>query len=116
MLITPSSIPYKKITKNIIVYVNSNSKYKKSKIPSSKWRFHMAAYQSKPNANAVVHNHAVHCTAVSILNQPIPAIHYIIAAAGGNSIPCAPYATFKTRKLSKHVALALKNQVMLPTY
>ncbi|VEB54725.1 L-fuculose phosphate aldolase [Salmonella enterica subsp. enterica] len=43
----------------------------------------MAAYQTRPDANAVVHNHAVHCTAVSILNRPIPAIHYMIAAAGG---------------------------------
>ncbi len=32
----------------------------------------------------------------------------MIAAAGGNSIPCAPYATFGTRELSEHVALALK--------
>lgn len=59
---------------------------------------------------AVVHNHAVHCTAVSILNRPIPAIHYMIAAAGGNSIPCAPYATFGTRELSEHVAVALKHR------
>ncbi len=58
---------------------------------------------------AVVHNHAVHCTAVSILNRPIPAIHYMIAAAGGNSIP-APYATFGTRELSEHVAVALKHR------
>ncbi len=77
---------------------------------SSEWRFHMAAYQSRPDANAVVHNHAVHCTAVSILNRSIPAIHYMIAAAGGNSIPCAPYATFGTRELSEHVAQALKNR------
>ncbi|MFQ7388262.1 MAG: L-fuculose-phosphate aldolase [Escherichia sp.] len=78
--------------------------------PLKRVAFHMAAYQSRPDANAVVHNHAVHCTAVSILNRPIPAIHYMIAAAGGNSIPCAPYATFGTRELSEHVALALKNR------
>ena len=48
--------------------------------------------------------------AVSILNRPIPAIHYMIAAAGGNSIPCAPYATFGTRELSEHVAVALKHR------
>ncbi|WP_436233203.1 class II aldolase/adducin family protein, partial [Escherichia coli] len=35
--------------------------------PQANGRFHMAAYQSRPDANAVVHNHAVHCTAVSIL-------------------------------------------------
>ena len=45
-----------------------------------------------------------------IIMRPIPAIHYMIAAAGGNSIPCAPYATFGTRELSEHVAVALKNR------
>ncbi len=110
MLITPSGIPYERMTENMIVYVDGNGKYEEGKIPSSEWRFHMAAYQSRPDFNAVVHNHAIHCTAVSILNRPIPAIHYMIAAAGGNSIPCAPYATFGTRELSEHVALALKNR------
>lgn len=110
MLITPSGIPYERMTENMIVYVDGDGKYEEGKIPSSEWRFHMAAYQSRPDANAVVHNHAIHCTAVSILNRPIPAIHYMIAAAGGNSIPCAPYATFGTRELSEHVALALKNR------
>ncbi|QCT86435.1 L-fuculose-phosphate aldolase [Escherichia sp. E4742] len=110
MLITPSGIPYERMTENMIVYVDDNGKYEEGKIPSSEWRFHMAAYQSRPDVSAVVHNHAIHCTAVSILNRPIPAIHYMIAAAGGNSIPCAPYATFGTRELSEHVALALKNR------
>jgi L-fuculose-phosphate aldolase len=49
----------------------------------------MAAYQTRPDAQAVVHNHAVHCTAVSILNRPIPAIHYMIAAAGELHSLCA---------------------------
>ncbi len=70
--------------------------------------FSYGGLSDTPDAHAVVHNHAVHCTAVSILNRPIPAIHYMIAAAGGNSIPCAPYATFGTRELSEHVAVALK--------
>ncbi|EIM37449.1 L-fuculose phosphate aldolase [Enterobacter cloacae subsp. cloacae GS1] len=34
----------------------------------------------------------------------------MIAAAGGNSIPCAPYATFGTRALSEHVAIALRDR------
>ncbi|HAT7577787.1 TPA: L-fuculose-phosphate aldolase [Citrobacter freundii] len=110
MLITPSGIPYERLTENMIVYVDNDGKYDKGQLPSSEWRFHQAAYQTRPVANAVVHNHAVHCTAVSILNRPIPAIHYMIAAAGGNSIPCAPYATFGTRELSEHVSVALKNR------
>ena len=34
----------------------------------------------------------------------------MIAAAGGSTIPCAPYATFGTKQLSEHVAVALKNR------
>ena len=88
MLITPTGIPYEKLTESHIVFIDGNGKHEEGKLPSSEWRFHMAAYQSRP----------------------VPAIHYMIAAAGGNSIPCAPYATFGTRELSEHVALALKNR------
>ncbi len=110
MLITPTGIPYEKLTEDKIVFIDADGQHEQGKLPSSEWRFHQAAYQTRPDARAVVHNHAVHCTAVSILNRPIPAIHYMIAAAGGNSIPCAPYATFGTRELSEHVAVALKHR------
>lgn len=110
MLITPTGIPYEKLTESHIVYIDAAGKHEEGKLPSSEWRFHQAAYHTRPEANAVVHNHAVHCTAVSILNRSIPAIHYMIAVAGGNSIPCAPYATFGSRALSEHVAVALKDR------
>lgn len=76
MLITPTGIPYEKLTESHIVFIDADGQHEQGKLPSSEWRFHMAAYQTRPDANAVVHNHAVHCTAVSILNRPIPAIHY----------------------------------------
>lgn len=107
MLITPTGIPYEQMSVAQIVYVDGNGHHEEGKLPSSEWRFHLAAYHARPDAHAVVHNHAVHCTAVSILNRPIPAIHYMIAAAGGNTIPCAPYATFGTLALSEHVMTAL---------
>ncbi|MBL7635424.1 MULTISPECIES: L-fuculose-phosphate aldolase [Atlantibacter] len=110
MLITPTGIPYEKLTEQSIVFVDAEGRHEEGKLPSSEWRFHQVVYQTRADANAVVHNHAVNCTAVSILNRPIPAIHYMIAAAGGNSIPCAPYATFGTRKLSEYVAEAIKDR------
>ncbi|EQB1743858.1 TPA: L-fuculose-phosphate aldolase [Citrobacter farmeri] len=110
MLITPSGIPYERLTENMIVFVDKNGNFEDGKVPSSEWRFHLAVYQTRPDMNAVVHNHAIYCTAVSILNRPIPAIHYMIAAAGGNTIPCAPYATFGTRELSEHVVAALRDR------
>lgn len=110
MLITPSGVAYEKLTEDQIVFVDQNGHAETDKLPSSEWRFHLAVYQVRANANAVIHNHAIHCTAVSILNRSIPAIHYMIAAAGGNSIPCAPYATFGSAALCDHVAAAMRQR------
>ncbi|TLV04889.1 L-fuculose-phosphate aldolase [Klebsiella indica] len=110
MLITPSGIPYHQLTEDHIVFVDREGKAEAGKCPSSEWRFHQAAYLARPDGHAVVHNHAVHATALAILNRPIPAIHYMISAAGGNDIPCAPYATFGTSQLADNAARALKNR------
>lgn len=50
-----------------------------------------------------MHNHAINCTAIAILNKPIPAIHYMIAVTGTNHVPCVPYATFGTWQLAEYV-------------
>ncbi len=70
MLITPTGIPYEN-SLNLTSWIDANGQHEQGKLPSSEWRFHLAAYQTRPDAQAVVHNHAVHCTAVSILNRPI---------------------------------------------
>lgn len=110
MLITPSGTPYDQLTEDKIVFVDADGKAEEGKLPSSEWRFHQAVYHARPDLNAVVHNHAINCAAVSILNKSIPAIHYMIAAAGGNDIPCVPYATFGTARLSEYVAEGITNR------
>lgn len=96
MLITPSGMPYEKMTEDDIVYVDNEGNFEAGKLPSSEWQFHLAVYQTRPELNAVVHNHAINCTGVSILNKDIPAIHYMIGVTGTNHVPCVPYATFGT--------------------
>jgi L-fuculose-phosphate aldolase len=56
---------------------------------------------------AVVHTHAPFATTLACLSRGIPAFHYMVAAAGGRDIRCAPYATFGTQELSDHVLAAL---------
>ncbi len=104
ILVTPSGIPYEQLAEEDIVFISNSGDYDENTVPSSEWRFHMAVYQCRPDLNAVVHNHALFSTTLGIMNKGIPAIHYMIAAAGGNNIPCIPYATYGTPELSDYVA------------
>ncbi|WP_409500716.1 L-fuculose-phosphate aldolase [Mannheimia glucosida] len=109
MLITPTGTPYEEMTEDSIVFVNANGKHEEGKLPSSEWQFHLAVYEARPELNAVVHNHAKNCAAVSILGEPIPAIHYMIACTGTNYIPCVPYAPFGTHQLADYVREGIKH-------
>ena len=60
--------------------------------------------------NAVVHAHPIYCTTLAILERDIPPLHYMICAAGGHTIRCAPYATFGTQALSDNALGALKDR------
>src|SRR3954454_12271320 len=46
-------------------------------------------------------------TTLACHGRDIPAFHYMVAAAGGASIRCAPYATFGSEALSRHAVAAL---------
>lgn len=109
MLITPSGMPYEIMTPSDIVFVNLKGEAEKYKIPSSEWRFHLSILKDNPNFNAVIHNHAVYSSMVSILNiDYIPAIHYMVGVAGGNKIPCAKYATYGTQELCDNISSTMK--------
>ncbi len=75
--------------------------------PSSEWHFHEAIYKARPDVQAVVHTHSAHATALACLRRPLPAFHYMVAVAGGDSVPLVPYFTFGTDALSAAVARAM---------
>jgi len=79
--------------------------------PSTEWRFHLDIMRSRGETNAVVHAHPTYATILAIMGLEIPAVHYMIAAAGGDTIRCAPYATFGTAELSAHVVKALDGRM-----
>ena len=108
-LITPSGKKYETLKPEDIVFMSLNEDEEKNdsnKKPSSEWRFHRDIYLIKKEAQAIVHAHSPHATAVSSHGKPIPPFHYMIALAGGDDIKCAEYATFGTEELSKNVIKA----------
>ena len=110
--ITPSGKKYETLKPEDIVFMRldeteSNDSTNK---PSSEWRFHRDIYVNKKDAQAIVHAHSPHATAVSSHGKSIPPFHYMIALAGGEDIKCAEYATFGTKELSQNVIKALENR------
>ena len=111
MLITPSGMAYDVITPDDVVAVSMDGAVAKgSRKPSSEWRFHLAAYQTRADMQAIVHTHSMHATVLACAHKSIPAFHYMVAAAGGRDIPLVPYATFGTEALSQHVAAGLRER------
>lgn len=112
MLITPSGMPYEQLRSKDIIHVKfkDNSAEGPHK-PSSEWRFHRDILARRKDINAVVHTHSNYATAMAIQHLDIPALHYMIAAAGGNKISCADYATFGTQELSDNALAALENRL-----
>ena len=112
-LITPSGKKYETLKPEDIVFMSLNEEEEKNdpiNKPSSEWRFHRDIYKNKKEAQAIVHAHSPHATAVSSHGKSIPPFHYMIALAGGEDIKCAEYATFGTEELSKNVIKALENR------
>mgnify|MGYP001389190797 FL=1 len=112
-LITPSGKKYESLKPEDIVFLVFNEEEKKNESenkPSSEWRFHRDIYINKKNAEAIVHAHSPHATAVSSHGKSIPPFHYMIALAGGEDIKCAEYATFGTDELSRNIIEALENR------
>lgn len=109
MLITPTGMAYEDLRASDVVFVDAKGEVplKRSRKPSSEWRFHLAAYRARPDMNALVHTHSLHATALACARKSIPAFHYMVAVAGGKDIPLVPYDTFGTKELARHVAKGL---------
>ncbi|MBE1160348.1 class II aldolase/adducin family protein [Dyella acidiphila] len=109
-LITPSGVPYGEITAEDVVLVDMDGRYEHRRRPSSEWRFHRDIYTARPDVHAVVHAHPPYSTGLAICRMDIPAVHYMIAVSGGDSIRCSDYYTYGTQALSDAVVRALEGR------
>ena len=111
LLVTPSGVDYDALRAEDIVSMDAAGGVRDGQLkPSSEWRFHCDILRARPEIGAVVHSHAMFATVLACHRREIPAFHYMVAVAGGDSIRCAPYATFGTQKLSEHALAALEGR------
>jgi L-fuculose-phosphate aldolase len=109
--ITPSALPYESLTEDDLVVLSDDGRWSDGRRPSSEWRLHAAILTARPEVQAVVHTHPIHATAVACLRRDIPAFHYMVAVAGGDSIRCAGYARFGTDELAQLAVEALDGRL-----
>ncbi len=110
MLITPTGMGAEELQPEDLVWMGFDGRAQGRWKPSSEWHFHQAIYLARGDLHAVLHTHSVHATALACLDRPLPAFHYMVAVAGGDSVPLVPYFTFGTEELSCTVALAMRDR------
>lgn len=110
MLITPSALPVAEMVAESIVRMDLEGNVLQGRKPSSEWRFHRDILAARPEIGAVLHMHSTYATTIACLRRDVPAVHYHIAIAGGDSIRCAAYTIFGEQNLSDLALEALRDR------
>ncbi|WP_130796345.1 class II aldolase/adducin family protein [Streptomyces otsuchiensis] len=109
VLITPTGVPYDRLRPDDLLAVRTDgTRVAGTLAPTSELPLHLAVYRHTA-ATAVVHTHAVHATAVSLLVDEVPPVHYVTALLGG-PVRVAPYALYGSEALAAHVVAALRDR------
>ncbi len=108
--ITPSGMEPENLDAGALSWIGDDGGVLGHWQPSSEWPFHRAIYQQRPDLHAVVHLHSTNATALACLRRGLPAVHYMVAVAGGHDVPCTPYHLFGSEPLSLAVRQAFTNR------
>lgn len=106
--VTPTGVPYDRLRPGDLVAVDLDGRQVRGALrPTSELPLHLAVYR-ETGAAAIVHTHAPHATAVSLLLDELPPIHYMTADLGG-VVRVADYALYGTPELADAVLDALRD-------
>ncbi len=98
--ITPSGVNYDDLTPEAICVIDLDGNVVEADLdPSSEVPMHTSVYRAT-DAGAVVHTHPMYCTALSVLLDEVPPVHYMLALLGG-PVRVAPYARFGSPELAQ---------------
>lgn len=110
LLITPTAVSKADVDESKLIVVDLQGKVLEGRRkPFSELELHLAIYQARPEAEAVVHAHPPIATAWGVVGQelaPIPLPEMIVSL--GDKIPTLPRALPKDAEALKRVAAAAK--------
>lgn len=104
MAISPSGMDYNMLTPEDVVVMDLDHRViEGARKPSSEYDLHCLVYQNRPDIASVIHTHSTYCTVLATVNQPLRAVHYVLADADSPLVPIAPYRTFGSKELAQVV-------------
>jgi L-fuculose-phosphate aldolase len=109
VVVTPTGVPYERLRPADLVAVDLEGRQVRGELrPTSELPLHLAVYRAT-DAGAIVHTHAPHATAVTLLTDELPPVHYMTAALGG-PVRVAQYALYGTEELADGAVAALRDR------
>lgn len=107
--ITPSGVEYTELSPVDVCVVDLDGSTIEGELrPSSEIPMHTVVYRDTA-ASSVVHSHPLYATAVSLLCDEVPTVHYMLAILG-DSIPVTRYAPFGSDELAERSAQVLRDR------
>ena len=104
--VTPTGVAYDGFEPADVPVVDLDGEWIDGELaPSSEVPMHTGIYRER-DVGAIVHAHAPAATTLSILGEPLPPIHYMLVAVGGE-VPVASYAPFGTSELAANAVGAM---------
>ena len=104
--VTPSGVDYATMRPDDVPVVRLDGTVVSGELkPTSELPMHLRCYRDFDTA-AVVHTHSAAATALSLLREDVPLVHYQLAMFGGQ-VRVAPYRTYGTAELADAMAAAL---------
>ncbi len=111
VVITPSSIWYTEMVLEDMVVMDLNGKViEGERNPSVEWQMHLALYNNRSDANAIVHTHSIYASAMAIKHESLPPIIDETVLKVGADVKVTKYYMPGTKELSVAVVEAIKDR------
>jgi L-ribulose-5-phosphate 4-epimerase len=108
--VTPSNYGYARLSPDDVCVLDWEMNVLEGTMrPSIESGMHAAVYQTRADANAVIHTHQVYASTLALIDAPIPALYDEQVRYLGRSVEIIPYAPSGTGFLKNNVRSKVRN-------
>jgi ribulose-5-phosphate 4-epimerase/fuculose-1-phosphate aldolase len=109
-VITPSTLPYDRLTPDEMCVLNfDNKRIEGKRKPSLESGLHLKVYQCRSDIKAVIHTHQTYASVFAVLNQSIPPLFDEVSLHIGPKVEVVPYAFSGSPELIANLGGKLDN-------